>query len=375
MTIGILKETGSENRVALTPDLVAQCIKLNTSVLVENGAGLGAFFPDEAYEKAGANLAGRKAIFAQADCILTVTPPPADEISTWGAGKILAGGLDPFNSRPLIDALIATQVTSFSLELLPRTTLAQSMDILSSMATIAGYRAVLEAASLLPRFFPMFMTAAGTVKPAKVLILGAGVAGLQALATARRLGAVVEVFDVRSVVKEEVMSLGGKFIEVEGAQEDASAGGYAVEQSAAFKQKQADLIHQHALKSEVVICTAQIPGKQAPRLIAKETVESMAGGSIIVDLASASGGNCELTRNNEVVTHGGVTLLGRSDYPSRMPLDASRMFGNNLMNFTRLFLTAEGFIPPWNDEIIQKSCLTREGKLVNERIVQFYSIP
>ena len=374
MNIGILKETGSENRVALTPELAAQFIMLNTKVFLENGAGSGAYLLDDAYEQAGVKVAGRKEIYDQADCILTVTPPPAEEISTWGNGKILAGGLDPYNAKPLIDALTTQRITAFSLELVPRTTLAQSMDILSSMATIAGYRAVLEAASLLPRFFPMFMTAAGTVKPAKVLILGAGVAGLQALATARRLGAIVEVFDVRSAVKEEVLSLGGKFIEVEGAKEDAAAGGYAIEQSAEFKQKQHNLIHQHALKSNVVICTAQIPGKPAPRLLEKETIDAMAGGSVIIDLASATGGNCELTRNNEVVRHNGVTILGRSDYPSLMPLDASRMFGNNLMNFARLFVTTEGFNFPWNDEIILKSCLTHEGKLVNEKIIQFYSV-
>ena len=374
MIIGILKETGMEKRVALTPDLVAQCIKLNTSVLVESGAGKEAFFSDDAYESAGAHIASRKEVYDQSGCILTVTPPPASEMSEWQNGRILVGGLDPYNTKPLIDAMTNRRITSFSLELLPRTTLAQSMDIMSSMATISGYRAVLEAACLLPRFFPMFMTAAGTVKPAKILILGAGVAGLQALATARRLGAIVEVFDVRSAVKEEVLSLGGKFVEVEGAKEDTSAGGYAIEQSGEFRQKQQELIHQHASKSDVIICTAQIPGKPAPRLLNKATVEAMAGGSVIVDLASATGGNCELTRNNEVVTHNGIAILGRSEYPSLMSLDASRMFGNNLMNFARLIITENGLFPPWNDEIIQKSCLTHEGNLVNERIIQFYSI-
>jgi NAD(P) transhydrogenase subunit alpha len=292
----------------------------------------------------------------------------------WKAGKVLAGGLDPYHARESIDVLLAKSITSFSLELLPRTTLAQSMDVLSSMATVAGYRAVLEAAIRLPKFFPMFMTAAGTIKPAKLLVLGAGVAGLQALATARRLGAVVEVFDVRSAVKEEVQSLGGKFIEVAGAMEDKSAGGYAIEQTEEFRQKQRDLIHQHALRADIIISTAQIPGKKAPVLLFRETIEAMQAGSVIIDLASATGGNIELTRDGEEIHHHGVTIIGRSDYPSAMPLDASRMYGNNLLNFTRLLIGEDGgFQPDWNDEIISKSCLTHQGKIMHEKILQYYS--
>ena len=209
------------------------------------------------------------------------------------------------------------------------------MDILSSMATVSGYKAVLEAASRLPRFFPMFMSAAGTIKPARVLILGAGVAGLQAIAIARKLGAVVEVFDVRSAVKEEVKSLGGKFIEVEGAKEDAAAGGYAVEQSEEFKQKQQELIQQRAIAADVVIATAQIPGKKAPVLILKETVNSMKPGSVIVDLAASTGGNCELTENGKNIVVNGVNIIGKTDYPSDMPTDASKMFGNNVINLLK----------------------------------------
>jgi len=260
------------------------------------------------------------------------------------------------------------------MELLPRTTLAQSMDILSSMATVSGYRAVLYAAMHLPRFFPMFMSAAGTIKPARVLILGAGVAGLQSIATARRLGAVVEVFDVRSAVKDEVHSLGGKFIEVEGAREDVSAGGYAIDQTEEFREKQRMLIHEHAAKSDVVICTAQIPGKRAPLLLHKSTVEAMKGGSVIVDLAASTGGNCELTRNSEVFEYNGVTIIGRTDYPSTMSLDSSRMFSNNLLNFIQLIIDKEGNLNlNWTDEIVSRSCLTHEGKLMHEKIKQHFS--
>jgi NAD(P) transhydrogenase subunit alpha len=244
------------------------------------------------------------------------------------------------------------------------------MDILSSMSTVSGYKAVIDAAGHLSRFFPMFMSASGTVKPARVLILGAGVAGLQALATARRLGAVVEVFDVRSAVKEEVQSLGGKFIEVPGALEDKSAGGYAVEQQEEYLRKQGELIHNHAVKSDVVICTAQIPGKKAPILLHQSTVEMMTKGSVVVDLAASTGGNCELTQVNSTFTHKGVIVIGKVDYPSMMPTDASRMFSNNLVNFTRLLISKEGNLAiNFNDEIIKSACITHEGQIVNQRVL------
>lgn len=220
----------------------------------------------------------------------------------------------------------------------------------------------------------MFMSAAGTIKPAKMLILGAGVAGLQAIATARRLGAVVEVFDVRSVVKEEVQSLGGKFIEVEGAVEDKAAGGYAVDQTEEFLQKQRDMVHQHALKSDIIICTAQIPGKKAPVLLFRRTLEEMRRGSVVVDLAASTGGNCELTKNNETIDFQGITIIGRSDYPRTMSLDASRMFSNNLLSFVRLIIGDDGNLNlNWKDEIISSSCLTREGKIVHVKINSFYN--
>jgi H+-translocating NAD(P) transhydrogenase subunit alpha len=240
---------------------------------------------------------------------------------------------------------------------------------LSSQATVAGYNAVLDAALKLPTFFPMFMTAAGTIRPAKVLILGAGVAGLQAIATARKLGAQVEAFDVRSAVREEVQSLGARFVEVEGAKEDKAAGGYAVEQSDDFKKKQQQAINDHAAKSNVVICTAQIPGRKAPLLLPTEAVERMNPGSVIIDMAASSGGNCELTRNNEVVMHQGVTIVGESNYAGKMPLDASRMFGKNVMNFLALIITKEGELNlNFEDDIVKGTCITHQGELFNERV-------
>jgi NAD(P) transhydrogenase subunit alpha len=249
------------------------------------------------------------------------------------------------------------------------------MDILSSMATVAGYKAVLEAASALPRFFPMFMSAAGTIKPARVLILGAGVAGLQAIAIARKLGAVVEVFDVRSAVKEEVKSLGGKFIEVDGAKEDAAAGGYAVEQTEDYKMKQQELIQQRAIASDVVIATAQIPGKKAPVLLLKKTVSSMKPGSVIVDLAASTGGNCELTENGKIIVVNGVNIVGKSDYPSEMPTDASKMFGVNIINLLKLMVDEKGnLVMNMMDDIIHGTTAIMHKEYISQRVRQMLNL-
>jgi NAD(P) transhydrogenase subunit alpha len=249
------------------------------------------------------------------------------------------------------------------------------MDILSSMATVSGYKAVIEAASMLPRFFPMFMSSAGTIKPSKVLILGAGVAGLQAIAIARKLGATVEVFDVRSAVKEEVKSLGGKFIEVEGAKEDAAAGGYAVEQTEDFKRKQQELIQQRAIAADVIIATAQIPGKKAPILIKKETVGAMKPGSVIIDLAASSGGNCELTEDSKTVIVNGVRIVGKSDYPSEMPADASKMFGSNIVNLLKIMVDKDGKLNlNMKDEIINGTTAVHNREYVSQRVKQMLNI-
>jgi len=283
--------------------------------------------------------------------------------------------VNPLENRDWLEKAKQQGLTVLALDLIPRTTRAQAMDILSSMATVSGYKAVLHAAFLLPRFFPMFMTAAGTIRPAKVLILGAGVAGLQAVAIARKLGAVVEVFDVRSAVKEEVKSLGGRFIEVEGAIEDASAGGYAAEQTEEFKMKQQALIKEHARAADVIIGTAQIPGKKAPVLILKETVKQMKPGSIIIDLAASTGGNCELTVNGETVIENGVTIIGKSDYPSDMPSDASKMFGSNIINLLRILLDKENnLVIDLDDTIINGTTAVHNGQYVSQRIKQMLNI-
>jgi NAD(P) transhydrogenase subunit alpha len=302
MIIGILKETGTENRVAILPVEVCALKNMGIEVIVELHAGQRSFASDDAFSNAGALLAERKEVISKAAMLLSVNPPLDDDLNSFSQGQILCCVLNPVENSDWLDRARQKGLTILALDLIPRTTRAQSMDILSSMATVSGYKAVIDAAAILPRFFPMFMSAAGTIKPSRVLILGAGVAGLQAIAIARKLGAVVEVFDVRSAVKEEVKSLGGKFIEVTGAREDAAAGGYAVEQTDEFKKKQQELIQQRAIAADVVITTAQIPGKKAPVLILKETVHLMKPGSVIIDLAASTGGNCELTENGKLLS-------------------------------------------------------------------------
>ena len=330
MILGLLKEHGKETRVALLPETVNTFTDLKVEVLVEQGAGETAFATDSDYEAVGAKVVSREDVFGKAEVLLQIQPPADGDIEKIKDSQVWISAFNPLWDTALVKTFLDKGITTFSLDLIPRTTRAQAMDILSSMATVSGYMAVLEAAVKLPTFFPMFMTAAGTIRPANVLILGAGVAGLQAIATSRKLGAQVQVFDVRSAVKEEVMSLGGKFVEVEGATEDKAAGGYAVEQTEEFKQKQQQAINDVASKSNVVICTAQIPGRKAPLLIPTEAVEGMKPGSVIIDLAASTGGNCELTKNDETVVHKGVSIIGQSNYPAQKPMDASRMFGKNV---------------------------------------------
>ncbi len=369
MIIGILKEDGSENRVALLPESVAVLTKMMVTVYVEKEAGARAFASDSDYEAAGAKITAKADVISQSEMLIKINPPTEAELAQVKGKTVFLAILNPFFNTALIKDLARKDITSFSLDVIPRTSRAQSMDILSSMATVSGYKAVLTAANSLPKFFPMFMTAAGTITPAKVLILGAGVAGLQALATSRKLGAVVEVFDVRAAVKEEVVGLGGKFVEVEGAVDDKSAGGYAVEQTDDFKMKQAAAVHEHAIKSDVVICTAQIPGKKAPVLLKKETVEAMKPGAVIIDLAASTGGNCEVTRNDETIIHHGVKVIGNSSFPVDMPSDASKMFGKNVINFLKLMISANGeFNLNWNDDIVKGTCVTHNLEIVHERV-------
>ncbi len=369
MNIGVLKEQSPETRVALLPELIPGLTDLKNTILIQKDAGISAYAKDEDYKNAGASIVSLNDILQKAAVILKVDPFTEEEINSIDSKQVIIGTLNPLLDTKSVLHLQKRGITAFSLDAIPRISRAQAMDVLSSMATVAGYRAVLEAAFNLPTFFPMFMSAAGTIKPAKVLVLGAGVAGLQAIATARKLGAVVEAFDVRSAVKEEVQSLGAKFVEVEGAIDDASAGGYAVEQTEEFKQRQSQLIQDHAIQSNVVICTAQIPGRKAPILIKKETVSSMKMGSVIIDLAASTGGNCELTENDKIINHQGVKIIGNSNYAAGMPVDASKMYGKNLINFLKLIMDEDGNLNlNFEDEIVKGACITHNGEIMNERV-------
>ncbi|MFI5135927.1 MAG: NAD(P) transhydrogenase subunit alpha, partial [Chitinophagales bacterium] len=304
-----------------------------------------------------------------ADLILGINRPTDSELMKIKSGAAVLCVYQPLINKDVVLKFVEANITSFSMDMVPRISRAQSMDILSSQATAAGYKAVLLAATYLPKFFPMLMTAAGSIAPAKVLVLGAGVAGLQAIATAKRLGAVVEAFDARSAVKEEVKSLGAKFIEVEGATESAAAGGYAVEQTKEYQEKQKQKVFESASKADVIITTAQIPGKKAPILIPKETVAAMKPGSVIIDLAASGGGNCELTKNNEVVTSAnGVTIVGNSNVASTMPGDASKMFGKNVLNFLKLILKDGQMSVNLEDEIVKGTCITHQKEIVSPRV-------
>lgn len=369
MILGILKEPESENRVSISPDTVAALLKLGIKeIMIEKGAGVRAGLPDDAYSTQGVQLASADEILSKANMVTRINPLEAEQIGKLSAGQIVIGQFNPLTNKEVVQPLNDAKATAFSLDMLPRTTRAQAMDVLSSMATVAGYKAILVAATHLPSFFPMFMTAAGTIKPAKVLIIGAGVAGLQAIATAKRLGAVVEAFDVRTAAKEEVLSLGAKFVEVEGAQESAAAGGYAIQQSEEYLKKQAEAVHQHAQQADVIICTAQIPGRRAPVIIQKETVESMKPGTVVVDLAASTGGNCAVTESGKTIYHQGVCVIGDSNLPSSLPRDASAMFSKNILNFLKLFFEKGEFKLNFEDDIVAATCIAHEGNVVSERL-------
>lgn len=375
MIVGVLKEPIEEHRVSLLPEAVSSLTKKNIQVLVQADAGNYAFASNADYENAGATITDANDITTRADIILSIHRPPPSAIAHLQS-KILIGVYQPLYHPPLMQQWAAQHITTFSLDMLPRTTRAQSMDVLSSQANIAGYKAVLLAANSYSRYFPMFMTAAGSIAPAKVLILGAGVAGLQAIATARRLGAVVEVFDTRPAVKEEVQSLGAKFIEVEGAADASSAGGYAVEQTEEYKQRQQQRIKDSLAKADIVITTAQIPGKKAPLLISEEMLNGMRNGAVVIDIAAASGGNTPFTKNNETVVHNGVTIIGNSNLPATMPSDASKLYGKNILNFLNLIVTKEGAIHlNWEDELVKGCCVAHNGEIVNERVQNLLGQP
>ena len=365
MRIGVPGETRvGERRVALVPESVKKLVGAGIQVAVEAGSGSGSFFPDDAYRGAGAEVVtGSAAVLGAADLVLKVQPPTPAEVGLMREGAMLLATLLPARNGDVVAALAARRVTAFSTDLIPRITRAQAMDTLSSMANIAGYRAVLIAASELPRYFPMLMTAAGTVFPAKVFVIGAGVAGLQAIATARRLGAAVEATDTRPAVREQIESLGAKWVGVptdEGAQD---AGGYAKELSPEFYRKQGELIAERCAGADVVITTALIGGIKAPRLITAEMVRAMRPGAVIVDLAAEAGGNCELTRPGEKVVEGGVTIVGPLNLPSEMPWHGSTLYSRNLTAFVLAFWKDGRFDLDLGDDILKGALVTHDGEV------------
>ena len=368
MKVGVVKETmAGERRVALVPDGTSKLIAAKLEVSVQAGAGREAFFSDETYQKAGATIvADAGALLPQADALLKVQPPSLDEVGALKSGAILISFLQPSTNAEVVKALARQKVTAFSLELVPRISRAQSMDALSSQAGVAGYKAVLIAANRLPKFFPLLMTAAGTVTPARVLVLGAGVAGLQAIATARRLGAVVEAYDVRPAVKDEVKSLGATFVELP-LEAQEGQGGYAREQSEEFLRRQRELIGEHVAAADVVITTAAIPGRRAPILVTTEMVTKMRPGSVIVDLAADSGGNVEGTRAGEAVVIGGVTIDGPRNLASALPVHASQLFSRNVSALLLTIVKDGRANMDFTDEVIKGSCLTHAGELVHPR--------
>lgn len=364
MKIGVPRETApGERRVPLVPEMVGRLAKAGFEVLVERGAGEAAACPDDAYGSAGAVVAPvAKDVWGQADVVLRIQKPSADEVALCreGAALVLLPVPDPTTAKQLA----ARQVTAFSLTLLPRITRAQPMDVLSSQATVAGYKAVLVAASAAGRLFPMLVTAAGTLAPAKVLVLGAGVAGLQAIATARRLGAVVSAFDVRPVVKEQVESLGAKFLVMDLAEQTETAGGYAKQLSEDAHKAELEFIGRHVKDADVVITTAQIPGKPAPRLITADAVRGMKPGSVIVDLAAETGGNCELTEAGAEVARHGVAILGPVNLPSTVATHASQMYARNVASFLLHVVRNGTLTVDLSDAIIRDTCVTHEGKVL-----------
>lgn len=367
MKVAVPKETHpGERRVALVPESCKKLIAQGIQVAVECQAGAASYFPDDAYRAVGAVIETDSAVLLhRADFVLTVQPPTAAEVARIRERCLLLGSLLPIKNLDTIRALAQRQITAFSTDCIPRTTRAQSMDTLSAMSNIAGYKAVLLAANELSKYFPMLMTAAGTIFAAKVFVIGAGVAGLQAIATAKRLGATVIATDTRNVVAEQIQSVGGKFVGVENTEDAQTAGGYAKELSPDFYRKQADLIAQQCAAHDVVITTALIGGVKAPRLITAEMVRKMQPGSIIVDLAAEAGGNCELTRPGETVIENGVKILGPLNLPSQMPRDASTLYSRNLGAFILAFWKDGAFNLDFDDEILKNAAVTHDGQVLH----------
>lgn len=369
LTIGVPRETAEhERRVALTPDAVKKYVSSGITVLVQKDAGKGAYISDETFEAAGAKIVDdASSVYKNADLVLKVQKPSKAEIDDMRPGSSLIAFLSPMFDLDLVKHLQERKITALSMDAIPRTTRAQYMDALSSQATVGGYKAVLIAAYELPKFFPLLTTAAGNIPPAKVLVIGAGVAGLMAIGTARRLGAVVEAYDARSVVKEQIESLGGKYIEIDTGADLAGAGGYAKEATEDILRRQQAGLADRAAKSDVIITTAAVPGRPAPRLIPASTVERMQAGSVIVDLAAETGGNCELTEKGKIVVRHGVTIVGTLNLPSTLAVHASQMYSKNLQNLLALLIDKDGnYHLNMDDDIIAKTVITMDGKVIHE---------
>ena len=370
MNIAVLNENGpGEARVALMPEQVQKLVALKTTVSVESGAGLGAARTDDDYVSAGANIADRNELLANADVLVTVTRPPAEDFAKMKKGGVVLGFLRPLDEPAELTPALQNGLTTFSMELVPRITRAQAMDALSSMATVAGYKAALLGADHIPRMFPLLMTAAGTVPPARVLVLGAGVAGLQAIATARRLGAVVEAYDVRAAAGEQVRSLGAKFLEVDlGGIQTEDKGGYAVELSDEALKRGRDLIAEQAKAADVIITTAQVPGRRAPILMDEAAVNGMKRGSVVIDLAGATGGNVTISKADEVVERDGVTVMAPTNLPATVPVHASQLYSRNVTSFLNLLIKDGEMHLDMADDVVGPSCVTHEGKWMNQRV-------
>ena len=360
MKIGVIKEA-EDNRVAIIPSSVKKLKSLGFECIVEQGAGSNAFFPDLAFKEEGASISDRTAVIKHSDILVSIHPLDLASYKLCKKDVLLVSMFAPFNDKDIEKELSELGLKALSLDMIPRSTLAQSMDVLSSMASVAGYKSILEASNILPRYIPMMITAAGSIKPARILILGAGVAGLQAIATAKRLGAIVEAFDTRSAAKEEVESLGAKFIEVEGAVEDKGAGGYGVEQSEDFIKRQRAEVQNRAMNADIIVTTAQVRGRKAPILVPKETVAKMKQGSVIVDLASSTGGNCELSKDKELINHNGVWILGNSNLAGKLPQDSSTLFSNNIFNLLKHIYAAEDKRLNPEDPIVQGALITMKN--------------
>tara|TARA_A100001011_G_scaffold18188_1_gene18743 strand:- start:258 stop:1394 length:1137 start_codon:yes stop_codon:yes gene_type:complete len=368
MIVAIPKEVElSENRVAATPATVKEFMKAGMEVNIEKDAGIASHISNIDFEESGAKIIDSSVdLYKKADVVLKVQHPTVEEISYFSSGMVFVSLFQTTRNLNEVRAMTDIHVTGFSMHLIPRTTLAQKMDALSSQANISGYKAVLVAASRLGKYMPLLMTAAGTIRPSKILVLGAGVAGLQAIATAKRLGAQVEVFDVRPIVKEQVESLGAKFVEIDSNGEGVGDGGYAKETSEEYKKKQQELIHKHIAKSDAIITTALIPGKPAPILISKNMVSDMRPGSVIIDLASENGGNCELTKKDEIIEYNSVTIDGTSNFPATMPIHASELYAKNISAFIKYMIDDGKIKIDLEDEIISGSLFTYKGEITDD---------